>query len=281
MESTGPSWWQRVTSTVGTPVAILATNEMRRHNVRVRKHNGFSRRVLTDQGLQDGLYNLDEYVPLQIKTNEVSPEDVMARVNKHFCTMSKKDQRQYDHWNFQKHGTELCYDQNWSQRMQNDGTIVVKLKEVSPSNSNSKPPFASISQDSFFCNVPLSEFSQISEIPILEPNIPRPVYTVACASPSPSFYYKVPSTAKSFDSPWENIAGFLFFTVLIYGGLAIKNKIQTGSFFTKKLSEIEILIAYKNQILSLKQARILLTHNHKMSFELAMELLTDSPEINE
>lgn len=271
METAGNPWWTNPGNTVGPPFLAYLANENRRHNIRVRKHNSFTRKVMTDQALTNRTYDIDRYVQDQIIVNEVSCEEVSEAVKRHFPTMSKKDQIKFDNWNLEKNGTEIQYEQNLFQKLQNKGTIVVVPKDKPvPKNITLKgsggndgtPPLASISQSVENCCVSSS--------------ITGPVYTVGIAPPN--YRYAPPSTAKSFDSPWGSILGFIITAGMIYGGFVVKNRIEHGSFFRKSMSEIEILTAYHDKSLSLRQARILLIHNYQMTYSLATEFLTDSRE---
>ena len=267
MATAGNPWWHNPGNTLGPPFAAYIGNETRRHNIRVRKHNRFTRKVMTDPALTNRTYDLDRYVQDQIIVNEVSCQEVSEAVMRHFPTLSKKDQIKFDNWNLAKNGTEIKYEQTFFQKLQNQGTIVVVPKDKpvpkkSPGGKDGTPPLASI--------------SQIVESGCFSSPIPAPVYTVGVAPPN--YRYAPPSTAKSFDSPWGSIFGFIITAGIIYAGFAVKNRIETGSFFRKAMSEIEILTAYQDKSLSLRQARILLIHNYQMTYSLATEFLTDSRE---
>lgn len=105
-----------------------------------------------------------------------------------------------------------------------------------------------------------------------------PVYTVATAQPLlPRSYsnYEIKSAVKSFDSPRDNFIRLFVIGCLLYGGMAIKKKLFPQSSLRKQLSEIDILLAYQNKVLSFNQATILLTQNSRMSAESATAFLND------
>jgi hypothetical protein len=191
MSGTTP-WWQNFANTVGTPVASYGATELRRQNIKVRQHNSFIRRLQTDFCLKNGVIDLEEYIPLQIKVNEVSPGEVTEKVVKHFKTLSRKDQEINDRYNFEKNGTELTYTEtSWFNR---EGTIEVKPRKskvtlassdlvsasqlIGPTSSSANPPLASISFFSYnpFINEPgfKKEFISLSgdRLPLLSGAVP-------------------------------------------------------------------------------------------------------------
>jgi hypothetical protein len=259
---------------VGPPLTVATFTQTSAHNLSVRKHNAFSRRIQTDEAFLKGLLSCQEYAEIQIKSNFVPVEVTMEKITSHYSKLPKAQQNQQPQYDFKKNGTTIVFEQNPIDKFLGIGNVKLVSKNVNSSNGSS--PFLSITnssldretiykecQDAEVVETQLSNFNQMGAI---------------TSTPQRSEITVGYNSYTSFDF-WSSPAGTCLtcagWTVFVYGGIALFNKLQTGRFFQKPSTEIEILAAYQKHELSLKQATFLLTRNFDMLLEEAVQFLKD------
>nr|YP_636196.1 hypothetical protein PsakCp023 [Tupiella akineta]AAV80620.1 hypothetical protein [Tupiella akineta] len=152
---------------------------------------------------------------------------------------------------------------------------MIKISKTfnSPTIPNKNSPFLSITNASLDRETFSTEF-QDAEVVEMRLPISNRIWTLSCAPPLPEITLRY-NSYDFWSSPLANGLIYAGWALFVYGGIAIFNKLQTGRFFQKPLTEIKILSAYQKQELSLKQATFLLTRNFDMLFEEAEQFLKD------
>lgn len=172
----------------------------------------------------------------------------------------------------------MVLNQNGLQKLQNKGEIQMLSPLNHPPLDSFSSRFASIVQTTNLVKIP-QDFIPLSDLHCLN-NVP--LYTLSSApssNPTSSYGFSKEVTGLG-PSPIEigliTVGSWLFFLVINF----VTNKINTGRFLPKASSELEILKAYNQESLTLKQAVYLLKRNCNMSAkESVLFLSNDLPEI--
>nr|YP_636195.1 hypothetical protein PsakCp022 [Tupiella akineta]AAV80619.1 hypothetical protein [Tupiella akineta] len=121
------------------------------------------------------------------------------------------------------------------------------------------------------CEVVSPEGGRFVQSNLYVPNI---ICTVGVAPPRPEVE-RIATVSNFWDSPAAIILTYAASGTAVCAIILVLNKLQTGRFFINSASEIEVLVSYKEGVLSLNQGAFLLMRSSGMTFQLAVQFLKD------